>query len=142
MTPRTVTILIIEDNPTDVMIMQEALSSAKVRINLHVAHDGVAGLEFLLRRGDHAEAPRPDLILLDLNMPRKNGHEVLAEIKADETLRNIPVVVLTTSPAENDVARAYGAHVNCYIRKPADFDRFVEVVQSIEHFWFSVVTLP
>jgi len=142
MTQRTATILIMEDNPTDVMIMQEALTNAKVRINLHVASDGVAGLEYLRRMGAHANAVRPDLILLDLNMPRKDGHEVLAEIKADASLSSIPVVVLTTSQAEDDVARAYGAHVNCYVRKPVDFARFVEVIKSIEHFWFTVVTLP
>ncbi len=142
MTLRAVTILIMEDNPSDVMIMREALAHAKVRIKLHVACDGVAGLEFLRRMGAHANAPRPDLILLDLNMPRKDGHEVLAEVKADESLRRIPVVVLTTSQAEDDVARAYGAHVNCYIRKPVDFDRLTEVVKSIEDFWFTVVTLP
>jgi len=142
MTLRTVTILIMEDNPTDVMIMQEALTNFKVRINLHVVGDGVAGLAYLRRLGAHANAPRPDLILLDLNMPRKDGHEVLAEIKTDESLSSIPVVVLTTSQAEDDLARAYGAHVNCYIRKPVDFARFVVVVRSIEHFWFTVVTLP
>jgi len=142
MTLRTATILIMEDNPTDVMIMQEALTNFKVRINLHVVGDGVAGLAYLRRLGAHANAPRPDLILLDLNMPRKDGHEVLAEIKTDESLSSIPVVVLTTSQAEDDLARAYGAHVNCYIRKPVDFARFVEVVRSIEHFWFTVVTLP
>jgi len=142
MTLRTATILIMEDNPTDVMIMQEALSNYKVRIDLHVAVDGVAGMEYLRRMGKHANAPRPDLILLDLNMPRKNGHEVLAEIKSDASLSSIPVVVLTTSQAEDDVARAYGAHVNCYIRKPVDFTRFVEIIHSIEHFWFTVVALP
>lgn len=142
MTLRTATILIMEDNPTDVMIMQEALTNAKVRINLHVASDGVAGLEYLRRMGEHANAVRPDLILLDLNMPRKDGHEVLAEIKADTSLSGIPVVILTTSQAEDDVARAYAGHVNCYIRKPLDFGRFVEVIKSIEHFWFTVVTLP
>ena len=142
MTQRTATILIMEDNPTDVMIMQEALTNAKVRINLHVASDGVAGLEYLRRMGAHANAVRPDLIFLDLNMPRKDGHEVLAEIKADASLSSIPVVVLTTSQAEDDVARAYGAHVNCYVRKPVDFARFVEVIKSLEHFWFTVVTLP
>ena len=142
MTLRTANLLIMEDNPTDVMIMQEALTHFKVRINLHVASDGVAGLAYLRCMGEHANAPRPDLILLDLNMPRKDGHEVLAEIKSDPTLCSIPVVVLTTSQAEDDVAHAYGAHVNCYIRKPVDFARFVEVVRSIEHFWFTVVALP
>lgn len=135
-------ILIVEDNPTDVMIMREALDNAKVRVDLHAACDGVQGLEFLRRMGPHASAPRPDLVLLDLNMPRKNGHEVLAEIKADESLRSIPVVMLTTSQAEDDLARAYAGHVNCYIRKPVDFERFTEVVRSIEQFWFTIVTLP
>jgi CheY-like chemotaxis protein len=139
---RAVTVLIMEDNPTDLMIMREALADAKLHIELHVATDGVAGLEFLRRVGVHAKAPRPDLILLDLNMPRKDGHEVLVEVKADESLRSIPVVVLTTSQAEDDVARAYGAHVNCYIRKPVDFERLTEVVKSIEDFWFTVVTMP
>lgn len=135
-------ILVAEDNTTDVMIMREALTSAKVKVDMHVVSDGVAALEFLRRLGTHAVAPRPDLILLDLNMPRKNGHEVLAEAKADESLRQIPVVMLTTSQAEDDVARAYANHVNCYIRKPVDFERFSEVVRSIEAFWFTVVTLP
>ena len=135
-------ILVAEDNATDVMIMREALASAKMRVDLHVVSDGVDALEFLRRMGAHALAPRPDLILLDLNMPRKNGHEVLAEVKADESLRQIPVVMLTTSQAEDDVARAYAHHVNCYIRKPMDFERFSEVVRSIEAFWFTIVTLP
>ena len=135
-------ILVAEDNATDVMIMREALASAKMRVDLHVVSDGVDALEFLRRMGAHALAPRPDLILLDLNMPRKNGHEVLAEVKADESMRQIPVVMLTTSQAEDDVARAYAHHVNCYIRKPMDFERFSEVVRSIEAFWFTIVTLP
>jgi len=139
---RTVSILVIEDNPTDVMLMREALASAKLHIGLHVVHDGVVGLEFLRRLGAHAQAPRPDLVLLDLNLPRKSGLEVLAEIKSDESLRAIPVVMLTTSQAEDDLARAYAAHVNCYIRKPVDFERFAEVVRNIEDFWFTVVTLP
>jgi chemotaxis family two-component system response regulator Rcp1 len=142
MSTQPIVVLVAEDNPTDVMIMREALASAKVRIELHVVSDGVQALEFLRRMGAHAQAPRPDLILLDLNMPRKNGHEVLAELKADESLRRIPVVMLTTSQAEEDVARAYANHVNCYIRKPVDFERFAEVVRSIEDFWFTVVTLP
>ena len=139
---RTVSILAIEDNPTDVMLMREALANAKLHIDLQVVHDGVAGLEFLRRLGTHAQAPRPDLVLLDLNLPRKSGLEVLAEIKSDESLRAIPVVMLTTSQAEDDLARAYAAHVNCYIRKPVDFERFAEVVKNIEDFWFTVVTLP
>ena len=142
MSIRTVSILAIEDNPTDVMLMREALSSAKLHVDLHVVQDGVMGLEFLHRIGAHAQAPRPDLILLDLNLPRKSGLELLVEIKADESLRAIPVVMLTTSQAEDDLAQAYAAHVNCYIRKPVDFERFAEVVKSIENFWFAVVTLP
>ena len=141
-TPRAFNFLIIEDNPTDVLIMHEALANANARVHLHVAQDGVEGLEFLRRTGVHASAPRPDLIVLDLNMPRKDGHEVLAEVKTDPSLCSIPVVVLTTSGADKDVARAYAAHANCYIRKPVDFARFVEVVQSIEHFWFKTAKLP
>lgn len=142
MTLRTAIILIMEDNPTDVMIMREALTSAQVRVDLHVAQNGVIGMDFLRRVGAHSQAPRPDLILLDLNMPCKDGHEVLAEIKADASLSSIPVVVLTTSNSKDDVVRAYGAHANCFIRKPVDFVRFTELMKSIEHFWFSVVTLP
>jgi len=142
MSLRTVTLLIMEDNPTDVMIMREALISAQVRVDLHVAQDGVTGMDFLRRLGTHSQAPRPDLILLDLNMPRKDGQEVLAEIKADASLASIPVVVLTTSNSKDDVVRAYAAHANCYIRKPVDFVQFSELMKSIEHFWFSVVTLP
>ncbi len=135
-------ILIAEDNPTDVMIMREAMEGAKLRLELHAVSDGVAALEFLRRMGSNKDAPRPDLILLDLNMPRKNGHEVLAEIKIDPEFKGIPVVMLTTSQAEDDLAKAYSNHVNCYIRKPLDFENFVEVVRSIEQFWFTVVTLP
>jgi len=139
---RTVNILMMEDNPTDVMLMREALANAKLRVDLHVAQDGVVGLEFLRRMGEHARAPRPDLILLDLNMPRNSGLEVLAELKADASLCSIPVVILTTSRAEDDVARAYAAHVNCYICKPMDFACFREIVRGIEDFWFTIVTLP
>lgn len=138
----TFVILIAEDNPTDVMIMREAMEGAKVQLELHAVSDGVATLEFLRRMGNNKDAPRPDLILLDLNMPRKNGHEVLAEIKADPEFKDIPVVMLTTSQAEDDLAKAYANHVNCYIRKPLDFEAFVQVVRSIEQFWFTVVTLP
>jgi chemotaxis family two-component system response regulator Rcp1 len=135
-------VLIAEDNPTDVMIMREALEGAKVMVELHAVADGVEALEFLRRMGKYKAMPRPDLILLDLNMPRKNGHEVLAEVKGNLEFREIPVVMLTTSQAEDDVAKAYANHVNCYIRKPVDFENFVEVVRSIEQFWFTVVTLP
>jgi two-component system response regulator len=135
-------VLIAEDNPTDVMIMREALEGAKVMVELHAVADGVEALEFLRRMGKYKAMPRPDLILLDLNMPRKNGHEVLAEVKGNLEFREIPVVMLTTSQAEDDVAKAYANHVNCYIRKPVDFENFVQVVRSIEQFWFTVVTLP
>lgn len=139
---KPITILMAEDNATDIMLTKEALAHAKVLNTLHVVEDGIECLEFLHRRGKHAKAPRPDLILLDLNMPRKNGQEVLAEIKADDKLKQIPVVILTTSKTEEDVLKAYGLFANCYVVKPVDFDVFAEVVRSIQEFWFSVVTLP
>jgi len=123
-------------------LMQESLKEGKVRVNLAVAADGEQALAFLLREGQYAEAPRPDLILLDLNLPRKSGAEVLAEIKGDPKLRRIPVVVLTTSHAEQDVLRSYDLHANCYITKPVDLDQFINVVRTIEDFWLSIVTLP
>lgn len=135
-------ILIIEDNATDVMIMREAFVTSKLDATLHVAGNGEDAMKFLRRVGEHAAAPRPDLILLDLNMPRKNGHEVLEEIKSDRLLLRIPVVILTTSKADDDVSRAYASHANCYIRKPVDFEQFDEVIRAIEHFWFALVTLP
>ena len=139
---KPITILMAEDNATDVMITKEALVHAKLLNTLHVVSDGIEAMDFLHRRGKYAKAPRPDLILLDLNMPRKNGQEVLAEIKADDKLKFIPVVILTTSKAEEDVIKAYGLHANCYVVKPVDFEVFAEVVRSIEQFWFSVVRLP
>ena len=139
---KAICILMVEDNPTDVMITKEALAHAKVLHSLHVVEDGMEALDFLHHRGKYAKAPQPDLILLDLNMPRKNGQEVLAEIKADQRLKHITVVVLTTSKAEEDVIKAYGLHANCYVIKPVDFDVFAEVVRSIQQFWFTVVTLP
>jgi two-component system, chemotaxis family, response regulator Rcp1 len=139
---KPITILMVEDNATDVMITKEALEHAKVLNSLHVVNDGMEALEFLHRRGKYPKAPQPDLILLDLNMPRKNGQEVLSEIKADDRLKHIPVVILTTSKAEEDVIKAYGLHANCYVIKPVDFDVFAEVVRSIQQFWFTVVTLP
>ncbi|HWH70296.1 MAG TPA: response regulator, partial [Candidatus Sulfotelmatobacter sp.] len=120
----------------------EALAEAKVRNHLSIVEDGVQALEFLRRQGPYAQAPRPDLIMLDLNLPRKDGREVLAELKADPDLKAIPVVVLTTSRAEQDVLRAYRLHANCYITKPVDFEQFLEVVRSIESFWLCLVTLP
>lgn len=142
LTARPIVILMVEDNPTDVLITKEGLAHAKMLNALHVAEDGVEAMDFLYQRGKHSGAPRPDLVLLDLNMPRKNGREVLAEIKGDDNLKNIPVVILTTSKSEEDVSIAYGLHANCYISKPVDFDAFSKVVQTIEDFWFCVVTLP
>ncbi len=139
---RPIRILLVEDSPSDVLLTREALASAKLRNDLHVCADGVEAMAFLRKEGRYAGVPHPDLILLDLNLPRKDGRQVLAEIKADEKLRSIPVVVLTTSKAEQDIMRAYGLHANCYITKPVDFGNFTEVIQSIERFWFTVVTLP
>ncbi len=135
-------ILLVEDNPGDVRLTQEALKDSKVKNNLYVARDGEAAMAFLRKEGEHAGAPTPDLILLDLNLPRKDGREVLADIKQDEDLRRIPVVILTTSKAEEDIARTYNLHANCYITKPVDLDRFLEIVRSIEDFWLSIVRLP
>ena len=135
-------ILLVEDSPADVLIAREALSDSKILNTLHVAEDGMEAMDFLYQRGKFASAPRPDLILLDLNLPRKNGREVLAEIKADDALKYIPVVVMTTSNAEEDVLRSYNLHANCYVVKPIEFENFVRAVKSIENFWFSVVTLP
>lgn len=135
-------ILLVEDSPGDVRLTIEALKEAKIRNTLHVARDGVEALDFLNHRGAFGQSPRPDLILLDLNLPRKDGREVLAEIKEDSTLKRIPVVVLTTSRAEEDVLKAYDLHANCFITKPVDFRQFMEIVKSIESFWLTVVKLP
>ncbi|HEY0337488.1 MAG TPA: response regulator [Burkholderiales bacterium] len=135
-------ILLVEDNPGDVRLTKEALKEGKVYNNLHWAKDGVEALEFLRREGIHANAPRPDIILLDLNLPKKDGREVLSVIKNDDQLKNIPVVVLTTSKAEEDVLRSYQLHANCYVTKPVDLEKFIVVVQSIDRFWLTVVTLP
>ncbi len=140
--PRIIDILLVEDSPTDVLIAREALTEARLLNTIHVVEDGVDALAFLRRQGRFANAPRPDLILLDLNLPRKNGREVLAEIKADEALKSIPVVVLTTSSAEEDIIRSYSLHANCYVVKPVEFDNFVKAVQSIRQFWFTIVALP
>jgi len=139
---RPIEILMVEDNPGDVRLAQEALKDAKVSNTLMVVEDGAAALDFLYQRGDYHDAPRPDLILLDLNLPKKNGREVLEEIKQDARLKTIPVVILTTSQAEEDVVRAYRLHANCYITKPVDFVQFTKIVRTIEDFWLSVVTLP
>jgi two-component system, chemotaxis family, response regulator Rcp1 len=132
----------IEDNPGDARLTREALKEGSHQARLSVVSDGDAGLDFLHRRGAHAGAPRPDLILLDLNLPGKSGREVLAEIKADEDLRRIPVVVLTSSQADKDVQDSYDLHANCYVRKPADLTQFLLVMHSIEDFWLTVVKLP
>ncbi len=134
--------LLVEDNPADVRLTREALMEGKILQNLHVVGDGVEAMAFLRKEGAYAESPRPDLILLDLNLPRKDGREVLAEIKEDEDLRRIPVVVLTSSQAEQDVLKSYNLHVNCYVTKPMDLEQFSLVVRSIEQFWFSIVQLP
>ncbi len=139
---RPIEVLLVEDNPGDVRLTREALKEGKIRNNLHVAKDGVEALAFLRREGEHAGAPRPDVILLDLNLPRKDGREVLTEVKGDASLRQIPVVILTSSQAEEDICRAYDLHANCYISKPVDLDQFIKVVKSIEDFWFTVVKLP
>lgn len=135
-------ILLVEDSPGDVRLTREAFRDADPNLRLHIAGDGAEAMAFLRRQGAHADAPRPELILLDLNMPKKDGREVLAEIKADENLKAIPIVVLTTSRAEQDVLRAYQLNANCYINKPVDFNQFLDVVRSIESFWLFVVTLP
>ena len=139
---RPIEILLVEDSPSDTDLTVEALAAAKVTNRLSIVEDGVQAMEFLHREGQYAEAPRPDLILLDLNLPRKDGREVLAEMKADPKLAAIPVVVLTTSQAEQDILRSYDLHANCYITKPVDFHQFLEVVEAIEGFWLSVVKLP
>ena len=137
-----VEILLVEDNPGDYRLTQEALREGKVYNNLHWAQDGVEALEFLRRRGKYADVPRPDIVLLDLNLPKKDGREVLSEMKSDAALRTIPVVILTTSQAEEDVLRSYDLHANAYVTKPVDFDRFIEVVQQIDDFFVTVVKLP
>ena len=135
-------ILLVEDNPGDVRLTREALKDGKIVNNLHVAEDGVDALAFLRREGKYRNAVRPELILLDLNLPKKDGREVLAEIKADKELKRIPVVVLTSSAAEQDIVKSYNLHANCYVTKPVDLDQFINVVKSIEHFWLTVVKLP
>ena len=140
--PMPVDILLVDDSPTDVMIAKEALAVSKLLNRVHVVVDGDEALDFLYRRGKHQNAPRPGLVLLDLNLPKRSGREVLAEIKGDESLKSIPVIVLTTSNAESDVMSSYEAHANCYITKPVDFDQFSQVVQSMHNYWFYLVTLP
>jgi len=135
-------ILLVEDSPGDVRLTREAFKDAKVHVHINVASDGTEAMAFLKREGAYANARRPDLILLDLNLPKKDGREVLDEIKENATLKSIPVVILTTSRADEDVVRSYKSHANCYITKPVDLDGFLKVVQSIDNFWLSVVKLP
>jgi chemotaxis family two-component system response regulator Rcp1 len=142
MMPKMIEILLIEDNPGDVRLIQEALKENKVKNRLHVAQDGVEALDFLTQKGAFASVPRPDLILLDLNLPKKDGREVLSDIKADPNLKRIPVVVLTTSDDERDILASYNLHANAYVTKPLDLEQFLHIVRQIEGFWLTVVSLP
>ena len=135
-------VLLVEDSPGDVRLTREAFRDAKVHVNLHVASDGAEAMSFLKHEGPHANVPRPDLILLDLNLPKKDGRQVVAEIKESPTLKSIPVVILTTSASDADLLRSYLLHANCYITKPVDLNGFLDVVKSIDNFWLSVVKLP
>jgi CheY-like chemotaxis protein len=139
---KAVDLLLVEDNPGDVRLTKEALKESKVRNNLFVVEDGVEAMSFLRKEGKYADAPRPDLIILDLNLPRKSGREVLEELKNDEEFKTIPVVVLTISKAEEDIVRAYANHANCYITKPLDFSKFIEITRAIQEFWLTIVKLP
>jgi two-component system, chemotaxis family, response regulator Rcp1 len=139
---KPINILLVEDNEPDVVLTQEAFKEAKISNSIYVVEDGVEALEFVRRQGKYTEAPRPDLILLDLNLPKKDGRAVLQEIKSDPVLASIPVVILTTSNDEKDVVRAYTSHANCYIVKPVDFLQFMNVIRTIEGFWLTVVRLP
>lgn len=137
-----VEILMVEDNPADARLTEEALKEGLLCNRLHLARDGVEAMQFLRREEPFRDAPRPDVVLLDLNLPRKDGREVLAEIKTDPNLKNIPVVVLTTSEAEQDIVKSYALHANCYVTKPVDLQRFIEIVRQIETFWLQIVKLP
>ena len=139
---KPIEILLVEDNIGDIRLTQEALKESNLWVNLRVVRDGLEAMEFLHGKGSHVDAPNPDLILLDLNLPRKDGREVLQEIKNDADLKRIPVVVLTTSEAESDIMATYGLHANCYITKPVDMDQFIKIVKMLEEFWFTIVKLP
>lgn len=139
---KSIDILVVEDSKGDIGLIEEVFEDAKIVNNLHIAEDGEEAIAFLRGEGQFSGAPRPDIILLDLNLPKKDGREVLEEVKGDEELRNIPVVVLTTSKAEEDILRSYNLHANAYITKPVDFDQFIKVVKSIENFWLEIVKLP
>jgi len=140
--PQRIDILLVEDDPGDVELTKEGLQDAKMLVNLHVVEDGEKAMRFLRKEAPYTEAVRPDIILLDLNMPRKDGKETLAEIKADQSLRSIPVVILTTSEAESDIVKCYELGANCYIAKPISFEAFTKVVAMIEEFWFTIVKMP
>lgn len=137
-----VNILLVEDNSGDIRLTQEALKESKIAINLHIVKDGVEAIEFLRKKGKFENEIRPDVVILDLNLPKKDGREVLEEIKQDKLLKCIPIVILTSSEAEGDILKAYNLYANCYIKKPLDIDQFITIVQSIAHFWFSIVKLP
>lgn len=139
---KPIEILLVEDNPGDVDLTREAMKNNKMHVTMHVVGDGVEAMAFLRRTGKYAKVPRPDMVLLDLNLPKKNGKEVLAEIKADQDLKRIPVVILTISKDEEDILRSYDLHANCYITKPIDLSQFIKVVQAIEDFWLTIVKLP
>jgi chemotaxis family two-component system response regulator Rcp1 len=138
----SIEVLLVEDNPGDVRLITEALNDAKIHVHITAVHDGVEALALLRREGDYSRAALPDLILLDLNLPRMNGHEVLATIKQDERLRRIPVVIVTSSKADQDIAASYDLHANCFVTKPVDLDQFFNVVQAIREFWFVIAKLP
>ena len=139
---RPIEILLVDDNPGDIRLTQEALKESKVLNNIHIVEDGMEALEFLRKEGRFKSVITPDIVLLDLNLPKRNGREVLAEIKNDDFLKKIPVVILTMSRAEEDILKSYALHANCYITKPVDMDQFIKIVRSIENFWFSIVRLP
>jgi len=142
MNVKPIDVLLVEDNPGDVRLTREALKESKLWTNLHVVEDGEAALFFMRQEGAYADAPRPDFILLDLNLPKRDGREVLSIIKADENLKQIPVVILTTSDSEEDILKSYNLNANCYITKPVDFEKFITVVKAIEEFWLTIVKLP
>ena len=139
---KSIEVLLVEDNPGDVRLIKEALNDAKIHVHITVAHDGVEALAVLRREGNYSTAAVPDLILLDLNLPRMSGHDILATIKQDESLRRIPVVIVTSSKADKDIAASYDLHANCFVTKPVDLDQFFNVVQAIREFWFVIVKLP
>jgi two-component system response regulator len=139
---KLIDILVVEDNPGDARLIREILNDSKIFSSLYITRDGIDAMEFLHKKGRYKSVPKPDLIILDLNLPRKDGREVLAELKHDEKLKHIPIVIMTISQAEEDIVKSYNLHANCYITKPIDLNQFIKVVKSIEDFWFSVVKLP